>query len=642
MIAFLFKYWKIFLDCVIVVAALIALAIIDPFGMFSKRELRGTANLVSSVRDIGELVTAEYYGEVLSSLNETYVFDLKPDSVTVYFENCFVELKELCDQLKKDDKGIKAKEILKKGEFKKIRDKYSNDSINIYKYLVTFLGVYYLKEDQDKFMKKDKLRGGAEKRLVNFILDDLDKIRKKKRLSKVEKNELYRKYIYDIPDYFKKAESFYFNIKQEHADKKLKKKDILIIGRGWVKAGYKFDRLDERNFIYDENQKRIIFYGLSPVILDHDINPWFIPEKRIKGFDVIAYYKGATFEQAKKVKIKCKQKLIEQASKASILKNAEENGALALKNFFSLLLNEPDLDIEFKDIPHKKIINVISADTLITVNEALEIDSIIQDYKNTIAVSASPGKEQLQKELKIFFNQLTGLPFISKKDTFNFYSLEVAKILENKYYITYADYEKFNDSVRSKLILEKNNNEDSIISAKYLTGYKELESILPEYPEFVQQFNKMALCLQEQIDEAIRDSNITVEIKQSELDKVLKDTIYYFIDVDTTDKMIEKERVYVLNRERDSLTYQFSDLVYPEFSVSKKYSDTLSLSDVGKIESYLKRRIKDIDYTTQHPQMDSLRKEELYTVIKPYEYKRIKDQVLLRPINKAISWVHKP
>src|SRR3954469_14692057 len=64
------------------------------------------------------------------------------------------------------------------------------------------------------------------------------------------------------------------------ADKQTLKKQIVLLGRGTVKAGYKFDNFSENNFKYSSASNTIYFIGLQPEILSCHINPWFIPEKK--------------------------------------------------------------------------------------------------------------------------------------------------------------------------------------------------------------------------------------------------------------------------------------------------------------------------------------------------------------------------
>ena len=46
----------------------------------------------------------------------------------------------------------------------------------------------------------------------------------------------------------------------------------------------------------------IHFYGIKPTVLDVDINPWFIPERKVKGFELVSFSGNVNFEEAKEVK----------------------------------------------------------------------------------------------------------------------------------------------------------------------------------------------------------------------------------------------------------------------------------------------------------------------------------------------------
>ena len=72
MISLLFKHWKFLLDALLIIALVVLLFLLNPFGLFGDGLSFGTTtNMVTEVRQIGQLVTAEYYGEVISSLDES-------------------------------------------------------------------------------------------------------------------------------------------------------------------------------------------------------------------------------------------------------------------------------------------------------------------------------------------------------------------------------------------------------------------------------------------------------------------------------------------------------------------------------------------------------------------------------------------
>ncbi|MCK5277927.1 MAG: hypothetical protein KAK04_05300, partial [Cyclobacteriaceae bacterium] len=89
----MFIFWKqigLVLQIAIVVAAVLLFSFFDPFNLLKSKKLflENTPVNVKSIREIGQLITAEYYGEVLNSLqqsrinqvieeNETYEDDYK-------------------------------------------------------------------------------------------------------------------------------------------------------------------------------------------------------------------------------------------------------------------------------------------------------------------------------------------------------------------------------------------------------------------------------------------------------------------------------------------------------------------------------------------------------------------------------------
>ena len=206
------------------------------------------------------------------------------------------------------------------------------------------------------------------------------------------------------------------------------------------KRDIRFNKFDESNFVFDKASKVVHFYGLTPVILDKDINPWFIPERKVKGFELVKYTGDVNFQDAKEVKKLCKEKLLQQAG-IEILKRAQENGNDALKSFFSLLLDEPDLTVEFHDIPHQEIYETIASDTLITIHEALAIEKFYVNKRQQIdSIQSREVRERERRFLGQFITRLKKLPFIQKNFSFSYYSLGAARILKDSFHIDSADF----------------------------------------------------------------------------------------------------------------------------------------------------------------------------------------------------------
>ena len=284
-----------------------------------------------------------------------------------------------------------------------------------------------------------------ETRILKNFFDEIDD--EKDRIEKVYKkdgpdkiqDEIDR-YLDSIPPYVEEFHQTYSMLTEKVVETgPNKRKNIVFIGRGWVKAGFRFNQFDESNFVFDKASKVVHFYGLTPVILDKDINPWFIPERKVKGFELVKYTGQVNFEDAKEVKKLCKEKLLQQAG-IEILKRAQENGNDALKSFFSLLLDEPDLSVEFHDIPHQEIYETIASDTLITIHEAMAIEKFYINKRQQIdSIQSREVRERERRFLGQFIIRLKKLPFIQKNFSFSYYSLGAARILKDSFHIDSAD-----------------------------------------------------------------------------------------------------------------------------------------------------------------------------------------------------------
>ena len=80
------KFWSnigLIFQILIVIGAVILLAYFDPFGIFGskKQKLENTPVDVRSIKEIGVLISAEYYGEVLTSLQEALIEEIKESAV---------------------------------------------------------------------------------------------------------------------------------------------------------------------------------------------------------------------------------------------------------------------------------------------------------------------------------------------------------------------------------------------------------------------------------------------------------------------------------------------------------------------------------------------------------------------------------
>ncbi len=438
MIKFLLKKWDYFVDIALVVGVILLFAFLDPFGIFIKTKIRATANMVSSIRDIGQLVTAEYYGEVISSWKEFKLTEFPVDTISLYAKETFIEIKyTLNESENKNDAVTKVRNL-------DIREGYYS---SLYKKLIAFFADHYLKKPLKRIYdeKNEKLKGDIEKEVIHkmykVVKNDIKKISVKNKKDEESFTAELSDYLDSQPDFLNDFYNFHSFLTKETLDKrKNRKKNIVFIGRGWVKAGFDFGKLDENNLIYDRASKIIHLYGLQPVILDYDINPWFIPERKVKGFELVDYSGDVNFEDAKDVKRQCKEKLLQQARDADIIKRALENGEEALISFFSVILDEPGIQVKLYPDPYQNQYAVIAADTLITLEEGLYINKLYLDELERIKRLGSEDLRQSSyRQLSLFIEECKELPYINKNHLFNYYSLMASEILQDTFDISKND-----------------------------------------------------------------------------------------------------------------------------------------------------------------------------------------------------------
>src|SRR5690606_12735378 len=187
---------------------------------------------------------------------------------------------------------------------------------------------------------------------------------------------------------------FYYAKRQADQSKKELRKKLAMVGRGWVKAGFDFSKLDNTNFYVNEEAGEVHFFGFSATILNSDINPWFIPELGIPGFEILDYNGKVDFKDAQKLKLYCVGKLVAKAHEADILANAERNGAEILKNLFSLLTGKEIKKVFFHHDDIIQFSKAIAEDEYVSYHEAalldmylaeewLRIDSLLNTKENS-------------------------------------------------------------------------------------------------------------------------------------------------------------------------------------------------------------------------------------------------------------------
>src|SRR5690606_26402936 len=93
MTGLLLKNWRFILDIILVIGLVILLFIWNPFGIFGGGlKLTPTTNMVTEVKQLGQLVTSEYYGEVISSIEESRLNLLEEEEIGIQAAQSYDDL----------------------------------------------------------------------------------------------------------------------------------------------------------------------------------------------------------------------------------------------------------------------------------------------------------------------------------------------------------------------------------------------------------------------------------------------------------------------------------------------------------------------------------------------------------------------
>lgn len=425
-------------DILLVIALVILFFIWNPFGIFGVGiKLRSTANLVTQIREMGQLVTSEYYGEVIASLEESRINYLEEEAIAEKAMHLYDQLYEAMTYLKDfQSLPLEAREARYEekgapdGKRKIIRNNVNRRNI------IDKLNYHDLLED----LSYEPLYGD----ILEFIWLKEQPNQSWRGTSRQKEEALILIYSHAIQNQEAELQEtafmqFYFAGKRADFTKKESKKKLAMVGRGWVKAGFDFAKLDNTNFYINEEAGEVHFFGLSASILNSDINPWFIPERGIPGFEILDYNGRVDFKDAKRLKLYCIDKLMAKAHEAAILKSAENNGAEILRDIFSLLTGQEIKKVFFHHDDIIQFSKAIAKDQFISYHEAVLLDSqIIKERKTIKALFTSRENSfknnQLarhrQENIQQVLNTLYSLPFEDLPGKFNKYSkiaFEIAK-----------------------------------------------------------------------------------------------------------------------------------------------------------------------------------------------------------------------
>jgi hypothetical protein len=442
MFKFLLNSGQLFLNILIIGGLLLLLFIWNPMGIFgAKLSLQPTANITLEIREMGELITAEFYGEVITSLDEARVGHFNRELIGNQASMCFRELWECIEELRsfegmsKEEKEAYVQEGMSRSTKRNlvsrgVRNNTIMDKLEALGDWDEFQVLPLYREVLGYLYEKYQRRGNGIKIPLN------ERETRQLLISLFEMGE-FPELVEDTDDFI----TAYISLETSTLSRGEARKKLAMVGRGTVKAGFDLTEIDESMYHFNEKAGELHFFGLAPRILNVDINPWFIPERGVPGFDILMASNGINFKDAKKVKEYALRELEASAHRAEILANAEKFGEETFRHLFSLIKETPVKKVYFH---HDKIISFakqIQEDGWIDNREAVRLNQLIREELKIIdslrmqrqnQTSNRDLADQKWKTLTFLLQRLQQLPYEDHDVNFNCFSTKVSQFLEDE------------------------------------------------------------------------------------------------------------------------------------------------------------------------------------------------------------------
>lgn len=312
-------------QALVVIVAVFIFSFFDPFNIFNSRKLRSreTPTVVEEIKGMGKLITAEYYGEVIKSTGEEIFEEI--DSVKrehrARLISVYEDLEDALGAIAAADKDSKRL-----------------NRFQIYSRLKAGYDEIVNNPDYEIVIRTIRKNTGETERVIirDMFFNELRLKRPKRAADTTQIRALFDAYLHAEYDLDKRER------------RKISNYSIVLLGRGWVKAGIDFSKFDTKHMDYDQKKNRIRLYYHQPEIISATINPWFIPEKKIRGFEYLFVgnkldnrsNQETAIEISTKLKKACLENLKADARGAGIMQEARKNAESTLSSFFSLILDK--------------------------------------------------------------------------------------------------------------------------------------------------------------------------------------------------------------------------------------------------------------------------------------------------------------
>ena len=288
-LSLLLAFWKKYqVWIILILGGFLILFFVNPFSIFGKSTrllVRDTPISLKEVHEIGELIASEYHGEVLESLKEIYKGTQETELVEAYrnFKGTYQQV---------------SKEIPARKPRKQLR-----------------LFFQKIKDDKKEYFLLKKISNIKKDRQFVELLDT------------TSWEDFRKKYVAEVE-----------KVVDKYSKKTVKNAELVYLGRGSVKAGFDLSELKEENIQW-KGKDTLCLVDFNPKILDVTINPLYIPELGIAGFELIRATgeRKITFEEIALVKNACREKLKNEAVERKIFNRAINSAEETLETFFGFL-----------------------------------------------------------------------------------------------------------------------------------------------------------------------------------------------------------------------------------------------------------------------------------------------------------------
>ena len=174
-------------------------------------------------------------------------------------------------------------------------------------------------------------------------------------------------------------------LRRLYRQEKLYNPSLVYLGRGEVLMGYDLTQLDSLHLLRRSDS---LILEMDPLVISADINPWYRPpadgQPGVPGFEAVRESGNITQQMIQQVKAGCKTDLLREAHRHGIVALAERSAEETLLGFFRLL-SPPGDTLRVVDIRHSQRWQAIDQWTLdqkidgaewIAISDAARNDSL--------------------------------------------------------------------------------------------------------------------------------------------------------------------------------------------------------------------------------------------------------------------------